>query len=142
MSSPEPKSSRLTRQFPNHFAPWIGVILGAVIGLRGDFFDSLTYNILTWAGAGFFAGLSIFLLQHPSNQQAGPEQLSLSKIYTAIMAILFSWIPVLGLIITMIGWAMNMHCRSWARTLTYVAIVVMIVSHVLLTVYVLVYYER
>ena len=136
----------LSKEYPVRFAPWIGMLAGAgfaaFMAVRTGKFEDIWFNIAACAGAGLGGGVVIYILRHPANKAAGPTKLSPGKILLAFVGLLLAWIPVFGLIFALVGWASNMHCKSWARTLSYVALGISILAMAVLMAYLIIVAEK
>ena len=100
----------LNKDYPYHLAPWIGAALIGLIGVRIRGWQAGLYL----APVGFFAGCILWVLTDPANEKAGAEGVSPAKIFWAIVGLLLCWIPVLGLMFSLISLAVNGSCKHWA----------------------------
>lgn len=122
----------LNRKFSHRMGPVVGVVAGTVLSTRFDTGDLLEVRLLYGAVVGFLGGLVIYVLTHPKNKEAGPEQVSPAKIFWAIIGLLLAFVPIIGVIPALISFAINSKCRGWVRTLSLISIGISVVGFTIL----------
>lgn len=124
--------------FPRWSGPFVGMIVGVIVGLKGDVDADLPMAARFLGGAviGGIAGCLIFLIDPKQQEAASDDLLSHfdARVVTrpsgvvgrvlAIAGILLCWTPFLGLVLNLIGLAVNWKSEDWARKVSIAGVVV------------------
>jgi len=126
------------REFPSWSGPFIGMIVGALCGLRAGRNAQIPiyWFILGGAIIGGLAGCLIFLIDPKQPEKASedlPPNLADRRVgnpsgvvgrFLAIAGCLLCWTPFMGLVLNLVGLAVNWKSNDWARVASIVGVVI------------------
>lgn len=125
-------------RFPRWTAPLLGVIVGSFCGLRAGLRAQipLVWFVTIGAAIGGLAGALILLLEPAARVPANPDlpaylqraspinQSGVVGRFLAVTGSLLCWFPVLGLVLNLIGWALNRKSDDWARLVSLIGLII------------------
>lgn len=124
--------------FPRWSGPFVGMIAGVIVGLQGgaDADIPIAACVLGGLVIGGIGGCLVFLIDPKPSETASDELLSHfdAKVvarpsgvvgrFLAIAGIFLCWTPFLGLVLNLIGLAVNWKSEDWARKISIAGVVV------------------
>lgn len=124
--------------FPRWSGPFVGMIAGVIAGLEGGVDADIPMAACVLGGAviGGIAGCLIFLIDPKQPEAVSDDLLShfdarvvarpsgVVGRFLAIAGILLCWTPLLGLVLNLIGLAVNWKSEDWARKISIAGVVV------------------
>jgi hypothetical protein len=126
------------QKFPSWSAPLVGMIAGALCGLKGAMNAPIPPYLFVLGGAliGGLAGSLIFIIDpRPETEipEGLPHHLSTGHVenpsgvvgrFLAIAGLFLCWTPFLGFVLNSIGLAVNWKSRDWARIISIIGLLI------------------